>query len=333
MVGYPRARTALAAGLMLALVMLVFVASVNPAGATFPGRNGKIAFVKESLRQGGSGIFTMNPDGSEQSRIGSGYSPSWSADGQRVVFTRPTGESEEDFNQDIYVMDADGDNVQQVTNSRAYEYSPVFSPDGLRVAYVRDHRTQGTDIFIRALDGSTPPVQLTDTPVLYEESLAYSVDDRISFSRSGWSESMDIFVMDDNPATDGATNLTKTGRTDEFEPNWSPDASRIVFASYRFRFSDGAEEPEEDAEISVMNSDGTQRRVLTESAAHEGSPAFSPNGARVAFSRYSFSRAEDESSDIFVMRADGSRVRQLTDTRAFEWGTDWQPLLSEATAQ
>ncbi len=328
MARYLRARTALAAGMMLAVVLLVLVASVDPAGATFPGKNGKIAFVKENFRQGSSGIFTMNPDGSEQSKLGSGYSPSWSADGQKVVFEDFTGESEEDFNQDIFVMDADGSNVQPVTNSRAYEYSPAFSPDGTRVAYVRDHRTQGTDIFIKALDGSTPPVQLTDTPLLYEGSLAFSVDDRISFSRSGWSGASDIFVMDDNPATKDTTNLTKTGRIDEFDPNWSPDASKIAFTSYRFQFSERAEEPEEDAEISVMNSDGTQRRTLTESSAYEGSPAFSPNGARIAFSRFSFSRAEGESSDIFVMRADGSGVRQLTDTRAFEWGPDWQPLTS-----
>jgi len=74
-----------------------------------------------------------------------------------------------------------------------------------------------------------------------------------------------------------------------------------------------------------MNSDGTQRKNLTESSAYEDSPAFSPNGKRVVFSRITYSRAED-SSDIFVMRPDGTREKKLTETRAFEWQPDWQPI-------
>lgn len=320
---YPGARTTLAAALMLAVVLLVLVASMAPAGAAFPGKNGKIAFVKENFRQGSSGIFTMNPDGSEQSKLGSGYSPSWSADGQKVVFERFTGESEEDFNQDIFVMDADGTDVQQVTSSRAYDYSPSFFPDGETIAFVRDSPRNGTDIFTIKLDGSEL-TNLTDDPGFYEESVAVSPDgEKIAFSR--YNRSSEIFVMDSDGSTD-PVNITKTGRIDEFDPNWSPDGSRIAFTSYRFRFSEGAEQPEEDVEISVMNSDGTQRKNLTESSAYEGSPAFSPNGTRIVFSRFSFSRADGESADIFVMRADGTGVRQLTDTRAFEWGPDWQPL-------
>ena len=320
---YPGARTTLAAALMLAVVLLVLVASTAPAGAAFPGKNGKIAYVKENFRT--SGIFTMNPDGSEQTKIGSGYSPSWSADGQKVVFERFTG-GEEDFDANIFVMDADGSDVEQVTSGEGYDSSPSFSPDGGTIVFVRwtyeeSTETETADIFTVDVD-SGEVRNLTNTPTTYEESPAYSPDgSKIAFSQYG-SSSSDIYVMD----ADGSDQqkLTNTRRTDEYDPDWSPDGSRIAFASYRFSFGGG--DPDEDAEISVMNSDGTQRSNLTDSSAYEGSPAFSPNGKRIAFSKYSFSRTEGESAEIFVMRADGTREKKLTDTRAYEWGPNWQPI-------
>jgi len=248
----------LAAALMLAVVLLVLAAGVRPAGAAFPGQNGKIAFVKEGLRQGGSGIFVMNPDGSEQSRIGSGYSPSWSADGQKVAFERfVPGQSEEDFNQAIYVMDADGSDVHQVTSGEAYDHSPSFSPDGGTIAFIRATYEQATDTEtadIFTVDVASGEVtNLTNTPDTYEDSVAFSQDgSKIAFSRYG-STNSDICVMD----ADGSDQkpLTSTGRIDEYGPNWSPDGSRIVFTLYRFWFGGG--EPRDSGEVSVMNSNGT----------------------------------------------------------------------------
>ena len=66
-----RVLAALALAAAPAASLLILVAVTKPAQAAFPGKNGKIAFVKENFR--GSGIFTMNPDGSEQRKIGSGY--------------------------------------------------------------------------------------------------------------------------------------------------------------------------------------------------------------------------------------------------------------------
>jgi Tol biopolymer transport system component len=331
----------LAATVMLAVVVLVLVA--GPAEAAFPGANGKIAFVKENFRQGTSGIFAMNPDGSETDRLGSGYTPSYSADGQKVVFERFSGESEEDFDQDIWVMDADGSDTQQVTSSPAYDHSPSFFPEGDKIAFIRDSRRNGTDIFTINLDG-TGLEKITDSAAIYEETLAVSPEgSKIAFSR--YNRSSDIWVM--NADGTDPQNLTRTGRVDEFGPDWSPDAQKIAFTSYRFNFfveggtsaegreafapealerdARASEEPEEDVEVSVMDADGGNRQDLTSGPAFDAYPAFSPNGTRIAFTRMIFDD-RTEKSDLFVMRADGTRKRQLTDTRAFEWGPDWQPI-------
>lgn len=328
------------AGPLLAMGMLVLVAGAGPAEATFPGKNGKIAFVKDNYRQSTSGIFTINPDGSAESRLRSGSSPSWSADGHKVVFERFGGD-DGDFDLDIYVTNAGGGGLRQVTSGSAYDHSPSFFPDGQKIAFIRDSPRHGTDIFTINLDG-TQLSKLTNSATFYEESLAVSPDgEKIAYSR--YNMSSDIFVMNSD-GTD-TQNLTKTGRVDEFGPDWSPDAQKIAFTSYRFNFVEAGEaaegeafapealareaqasqEPEVSAEISVMNADGTERRDLTSGPAFDVYPAFSPNGAKIAFIRATFSR-RSERSDIFVMRANGARKKQLTDTRAFEWGPDWQPI-------
>jgi TolB protein len=345
-----RATGVLVAAVMLAMIFVVVVAGAEPADAAFPGKNGKIAYSKFNVRQDFPAILTINPDGSEPARLGPGYAPSWSADGAKVVFEKFSGDGEEEFNSDIYVMNADGSGVEQVTSGAAYDHSPAFFPSGDKIAFIRDSRRHGTDIFTINLDG-TGRTNLTDSPTFFEESLAVSPEIspgevKIAYSRYSWSS--DIFVMNSD-GTD-TQRLTRTGRVDEFEPEWSPDGKKIAFTSYRFNFvemgdaeegkafepatieseaaaSEEAVEEEEEVEVSVMNADGTDRKDLTRSPAYDTSPAFSPNGTRIAFTRGTFSRRSEE-SDIFVMQADGTRVRQVTDTsRAFEWGPDWQPLV------
>lgn len=350
----PGVRGALAAALLLGLVMLTLAAT--SADAAFPGEDGKIAFSKDNYRQGTSGIFAIAPEGGAQERIGPeyGYSPSWSADGQKVVFVAYSGENEmEEFEQDIYVMDADGTDVQRVTSTRAYEASPSFFPDGETIAYARYNR-DGSDIFARTI-GVPGTTRLTDTPG-FEESVAVSPDGgKIAFTK--FNRSADLFVMN----ADGSEpeNLTMTRQVDEFGVDWSPDGAEIAFTSARFSGREGpaarvaesreggsltpealspdslAREasgkdtvaiPDESVEVSVINADGTGREDLTAGRAYDILPAFSPSGDEIVFSRVTFDR-RSESSELFVMGSDGADKRQITDTpRAFEYEADWQPI-------
>ena len=329
MAKYLGARTTLAAAVMLALIFLVLVAQVDPAEAAFPGNNGKIAYVKENFRLGTSGIFTMNPDGTGKTKLGSGYSPSWSANGQKVVFGRFTGGSEEDFAQAIFVMDADGTDERQITSGETYDFDPSFSPDGETIVFARQTYDEVADtgtVDVFAVDVDSGQVtNLTNTLGTDEVSPVYSPDgSKIAFTRYG-ATNAEILVMNSADGSD-KQNLTQTRGADEYGPDWSPDGSRIVFTTYSYSFGG---EQEGDAEIAVMNSaDGTQRQNLTNSAADEDSPAFSPDGQKIVFSRFSFSRTGGDRSDIFVISADGTtRAKKLTDTtRAFEWGPNWQPL-------
>jgi TolB protein len=93
-------------------------------------------------------------------------------------------------------------------------------------------------------------------------------------------------------------------------PAWSPDGRRIAFYSER----DG------NAEIYVMNADGSGVTRLTNTSADEGYPAWSPDGRTI-----SFDSDRTGNFDVFAMNADGSNVRPLTTHPARDVSATWSP--------
>jgi Tol biopolymer transport system component len=139
-------------GSVRARITLVAVAAllVVPASAqaTFPGANGKIAFVRDN------DIWTMNPDGSNQVDITNTPTahedaPSWSADGKQIAYARSvTTQYLGSPLSGIWVMNADGTgqhevlpppNDTTVCGPGASFYasnfgSPAWSPDAAKIA-------------------------------------------------------------------------------------------------------------------------------------------------------------------------------------------------------
>ncbi|GAB4474398.1 MAG: hypothetical protein Kow00124_14350 [Anaerolineae bacterium] len=101
----------------------------------------------------------------------------------------------------------------------------------------------------------------------------------------------------------------------DFDADWSPDGTQIVFASY----ADG-DAGDNDPEIKVMNSDGSEVRQLTQNAAKDADPAWSPDGIWIAFAS-----DRDGDFDLYLMRPDGSDVRQLTFNDRDDLSPAWSP--------
>jgi len=199
---------------------------------------------------------------------------------------------------EIYAIDADGSGLVRLTRQPGWDAQPAWSPDGTRIAYTTDRHGGGLGIMDA---GGTNPVALTHG---WDADPAWSPDGRqIAFTRdeSGWFD-LHIYVV--NPDGSGPVRLDSTGGA---HPAWSPDGANIAFTG--------------DADIYVMDADGSHQRNLTNGAGYwNWSPAWSPDGTRIAFTR-----STDGNVDIYVMNADGSNPINLTNHPAWDSRAAWSP--------
>ena len=100
----------------------------------------QIAFMSD--RDGNDEIYVMDADGNNPRNItndpNDDSASSWSPDGKRIVFSsdRDGNRDGNRENHEIYVMDADGNNQQRLTDNEFYDTHPSWSPDGKRIAFM-----------------------------------------------------------------------------------------------------------------------------------------------------------------------------------------------------
>jgi uncharacterized repeat protein (TIGR01451 family) len=150
----------------------------------------------------------------------------------------------------IWVMNADGSNRTYLTSSTDTEQEPAFSPDGTRIAYMRQ-LGNNPEVWVMNADGSGQ-TNLSQRPG-FDTDPDWSPDgSKIAFTsyRDGYDQ---IYLM--NPDGSGQTNLSRVARWLGRDPSWSPDGSKIAFTVYR---------PGYNGEIYAMNADGTAPTNLTQ---------------------------------------------------------------------
>ena len=203
--------------LSCAAVVAILLGAASNASATFPGANGALAFVREGHHRG---IYVLENFSLTRLTGGEAYRPRWSPDGSRIVFQRFSG-----GHSDVFVMNADGSNVQQLTVRTGFQ--PAWSPDGGRVVFGSE-RDGDEDIFVMNADGSGE-TKLTHNSV--EDVLpAWSPDGTTIAFTSRRHGNTDIYLMD----PDGSGELRLTGNAGwDGSPDWAPDGSHLVFESKR----------------------------------------------------------------------------------------------------
>jgi TolB protein len=163
-------------------------------------------------------------------------------------------------NTELYAVERGGGSLRRLTNNRAIDVSPSWSPDGSKIAFVSD-RTGAPQVYVMNADGSDQR-RITFNGG-YNTAPAWSPDGRWIAYETQVGGQFDIWRTD--PDGQAAGPLVTHPRTDE-HPSWSPDSRKIAFQSTR----------RGRADIYVLDVDGNQEpRRLTESGENTN-PAWGP---------------------------------------------------------
>lgn len=219
-------------------------------------------------------------------------------------------------NPDIYVIQADGTGLTQLTDNVAFDDSPDLSPDGTRVVFLSARNDPDPqfpnfkyDIYMVNIDGSGL-TQLTATDEA-EDHPSWSADGtRILFDADYDNDGyFEIYTM----RVDGRDliRLTEGQHNDQFG-EWAPDGQTIAFASDR----------NGNWDIYLMGSDGSDQRALTDQANWEVFPTWSPDGEWIA---YVGLVPGSGNTDVYVMNASGSDPVQVTNDAGFDENPTFSP--------
>lgn len=243
------------------------------------------------------------------------------------VLWRPT---DVDTKQLIYVVNADGTGLTELTSDTARYGYPAWSPDGTRLAAVRmDDSGRGStwSIWVMAADGSgqrevyreEPPGPIGgEEPSVAIEQIAWSPDgrqiafirgERVSAFAGDWI--MRLYVMN---ADGGDVQALTPAELQVHSFSWSPDGGRIVLAGQPVGLARA------DLPLYVMNADGSDLTRLSDAAGSD--PAWSPDASRIAFAGHA---PGEEESDIFVINADGTGRTRLTRDPVADFWPVWSP--------
>ena len=220
----------------------------------------------------------MNADGSDKRLLvgdkGDNALPLWSPDGSSLLFMSRDAcytKACEDFQWDLHLVDPDGTNERNLTQTDEREYDPEWSPDGSRVAYVREStRADGMDaeIWVINKDG-TGARQLTDSPQGTWGPVWSPDGEMIAFTETvdeeGYEWRVGVVNVDNGEAR-ALTDAENSG-----EPTWSPSGEFIAFTA----FDHVPNTQTSSYDIYTIRPDGTELTRLTRTRGWESQPRWS----------------------------------------------------------
>ena len=284
-------------------LLIACLATLGIAVAGWGQADGKIAFT--SWREGFGDVWIMNVDGSDpvnltQGRHGHCVDLAWSLDGTKIAYLAYSDDSDSawvDYSvADIWVMDADGGNSQQLAHLTDIRFQELFwAEDGNSIYYYVQSRSE---LFVVPLDGS-------------------------GSSLMDWREAAGIvrgFLDNRDRSPDGTKRADVVLRDDE----GNAYLRLVIYASPEGpQSSDQIEDFKE-----ILLPDLPYQQAELEPGRYLVSQfTWSPDSTRIAF----YADSEQGYREVWVIDIDGSNLVNLTDGLGGDYPA-WQPVFPSATA-
>jgi uncharacterized repeat protein (TIGR01451 family) len=237
--------------------------------------------------------------------------------------------------QDIFEMYLDGTGQVNVTpGSPSCDRYPAWSPDGTKIAFSSTRATSPTaacapgsgaansinaEIYVMNADGTNVTSAITSAPGLDVQPTWSPDGTEIAYSSQGTTAKFSVFKTASNGLGTPVklTNKPCNDGTRGCSPDWSPDGSTIAFV----RACANVKNCPTTAEIFTMAAAAPSALTrLTSNAVDEGSPTWSPNGARLLLWRY-----DGKDNEIAMMNPNGTRQTFLTADPASDVDPAWLP--------
>jgi len=225
--------------------------------------------------------------------------------GERPVFTsKIVYISDRDGNDELYMMDYDGQNQMRLTFNRIIDYMPAWSADGKKIAYTSYRGIEAGLYIYNPYEGDRKEVMTEGTNF----APAFSPDGKkLAFCSTREEGNSEIYV-----ANSDGTSVKRVSFNNAIDtsPTWSPNSREIAFTSDR-----GG-----SPQIYIMDAEGSNVRRASFGGSYHDAPAWSPAGDRIAY----VSRV-DQIFDLYVLNLRTNKIIKLTESIARNESPSWSP--------
>jgi len=272
-------------------------------------------------------------------------SPSISPDGSQILFSRGWIDKMNDRRaENLWIVDVEGKRIRELTHGNWRDSSPVWSPDGQKIAFLSD-RDGTTQIHVLWLDTrevaqlthlDRSPSDLTWSPdgkMIAFTSFVPDTDpilsvklpkfpkgakladpavlvDRLSWARDGRGPTpkgyTHIGILD--AELGGTPRVVTEGNYSHSDPQWLSDGKKIFFTAIR---KPNAEYLKGDSEIYVVDLDTIQIKALTDRKGPDRGAKVSPDGKWIVYTGYDEKNFTSHLSSLYLMDTSGGQKRLL----------------------